>query len=99
MRIRVPIGTAAMKPLRGKDSPASRAALRRAVRVCVAALSLLAALMPAAAAPQQTIAVMNCALIDDNAEYNDADLTHTQLARAAMISDTLRAQLQERALY
>ncbi|GAB2893491.1 hypothetical protein GCM10027093_31230 [Paraburkholderia jirisanensis] len=63
------------------------------------ALALISSSTPAAAAPSQSIALLNCALLDDNAEYNDAELTRAQLARAAMISDTLRAQLRERALY
>jgi hypothetical protein len=67
--------------------------------VFVSVCALAFAPTSAVAAPSQSIALLNCALLDDNAEYNDAELTRAQLARAAMISDTLRAQLHERALY
>jgi len=70
---------------------------RGCVFVFACALACISTL--AAAAPLQSIAQLNCALLDDNAEYNDAELTRTQLARAAMISDTLRTQLRDRALY
>src|ERR1700754_4473870 len=66
--------------------------------VFVSVCALAFAPTSAVAATSQSIALLNCALLDDNAEY-DAELTRAQLARAAMISDTLRAQLHERALY
>jgi hypothetical protein len=50
------------------------------------------------AAPR-SIAVVNCALIDDNAAYNDAELTRVQNARLGMISDELRDQLRSRELF
>jgi hypothetical protein len=52
-----------------------------------------------AVAEPQTIAVLDCTLIDDNAQYNDAQTNKTQQARIAMISDTLRGQLRDRQLY
>jgi hypothetical protein len=52
-----------------------------------------------AATPPKSIAVVNCALIDDNAAYNDADVTRVQQARIGMISDELRDLLRDRALY
>ncbi len=62
------------------------------------ALCLAAAAVHAAAEPQ-TIAVLDCTLVDDNAEYNDAQTNKIQQARIAMISDELRSQLRERQLY
>ncbi|SAL11183.1 DUF3280 domain-containing protein [Caballeronia telluris] len=50
------------------------------------------------AAPR-SIALVNCALIDDNAAYNDAELTRVQNARLGMISDELRDQLRSRELF
>jgi len=50
-------------------------------------------------APHASIAVVDCTLIDDNAAYNDADLTRIQNARAGMISDELRGQLRTRQLF
>jgi hypothetical protein len=66
---------------------------KHAVAVCLAA-----AAAHAVAAPQ-TIAVLDCTLIDDNAAYNDAETNRIQQARIGMISDTLRSQLRERQLY
>ncbi|OLL31533.1 hypothetical protein BTH42_11380 [Burkholderia sp. SRS-W-2-2016] len=49
------------------------------------------------AAPAQaeavSIAVLNCALIDDNAAYNDAEINRQQAARIEMVSHAVRAQL------
>ena len=63
----------------------------------VCALCILVAGSGFAAAPARaeppSIAVMNCALIDDNAAYNDADINRIQQARIEMISNVLRAQL------
>jgi hypothetical protein len=59
----------------------------------------LAALVTHAVAAPQSIAVLDCALIDDNAAYNDAQTNQIQQARIAMISDDLRRQLRERRLY
>lgn len=74
-----------------------------ATRLRVGALSavlvfLSAAAWPAVAAPK-SIAVIDCGLIDDNAAYNDAEVTRTQHERAGMISDELRGLLRERQLY
>jgi hypothetical protein len=66
--------------------------------VCGIAVCLIAA-GAHAATPPRSIAVLNCALFDDNAAYNDADVTRIQQARVAMISDELRDQLRDRALY
>ncbi|SAL15734.1 DUF3280 domain-containing protein [Caballeronia humi] len=62
-----------------------------AVCACLAASQVQAA--------QKSIAVVNCALIDDNAAYNDADVTRIQNARLGMISDELRDQLSARDLF
>lgn len=71
---------------------------RRSVPCGLAACLLMGAVHTVAAAPR-SIAVLNCALIDDNAAYNDADVTRIQQARIGMISDELRGQLRDRALY
>jgi hypothetical protein len=73
-------------------------AARRIGMVCGIAVCLVAA-GTHAAKPPKSIAVMNCALLDDNAPYNDADVTRIQRARIGMISDALRDQLRDRALY
>lgn len=52
-----------------------------------------------AATPAKSIALTDCTLIDDNAAYNDAATTQQDLARVRMVSDELRGQLRERALY
>jgi hypothetical protein len=74
-------------------------AVRIMSAACVFSLAFALAEAPAAAQPQPSIALLDCALLDDNAAYNDAELTRAQLARAAMVSDTLRAQLHEHVLY
>jgi Protein of unknown function (DUF2380) len=75
---------------------ALRAAFGRGARaLCVLAAVVAGAgfsAAPARAGPA-SIAVMNCALIDDNAAYNDADTNRIQQARIDMISNELRAQL------
>ena len=60
--------------------------------LCAIVAGVVFAAAPACAGPP-SIAVMNCALIDDNAAYNDADTNRIQQARIDMISDVLRAQL------
>ncbi len=65
---------------------------------CIAACLFTTPVTATTAAPK-SIAVVNCTLIDDNAVYNDADVTRIQQARTVMISDELRNQLRDRALY
>jgi len=73
-----------------------RAVLRTVPRTSAASVGvaglLICGAMPARAEPV-SIAVLNCALIDDNAAYNDADTNRIQAARIDMVSDALRAQL------
>nr|WP_250535708.1 DUF3280 domain-containing protein [Caballeronia sp. AZ10_KS36] len=45
---------------------------------------------------QQSIALLDCTLIDDNAAYNDADTDRIQTERLAMVSNALREQLREK---
>ena len=49
--------------------------------------------------PPQSIAMLDCTLIDDNAAYNDAETTRIQTARLAMVSGALRDDLHARALF
>jgi Protein of unknown function (DUF2380) len=72
--------------------------IRKSVAVCAIAASVVLA-APQAQAAQKSIAVVNCALIDDNAAYNDAEITRTQNTRLNMISDELRDQLRSRDLF
>lgn len=72
--------------------------IRKTVAVCAIAASVLLA-APHAQAARTSIAVVNCALIDDNAAYNDAEITRTQNTRLNMISDELRDQLRTRDLF
>jgi hypothetical protein len=64
----------------------------------VVAICLLASASQVVAAPK-SIVVVNCGLIDDNAAYNDAELTRVQHERVVMASDELRGQLRDRQLY
>lgn len=64
---------------------------------CAAALPVESLAQPAGA--QATIAIPDCTLIDDNAAYNDADMTRVQQLRVTMVSDQLRDALRERGLY
>ena len=45
------------------------------------------------------IALLDCVVIDDNAAYNDASLTQSQQARAAMTSAELRTRVAQRGVY
>ncbi|WP_250474319.1 DUF3280 domain-containing protein [Caballeronia sp. GAFFF1] len=45
---------------------------------------------------QQSIALLDCTLIDDNAAYNDADTNRIQAERLAKVSNALREQLREK---
>jgi hypothetical protein len=75
--------------------PGLRTALMRGVRVlcvCIGGACFMLAAASAHAEPV-SIAVMNCALIDDNAAYNDAEINRIQQARIDMISNAMRAQL------
>jgi hypothetical protein len=75
--------------------PGLRTALMRGARVlcaCIGGASFMLAAASAHAEPV-SIAVMNCALIDDNAAYNDAEINRIQQARIDMISNAMRAQL------
>ncbi|HEY4349740.1 MAG TPA: DUF3280 domain-containing protein [Paraburkholderia sp.] len=83
---------------------AARTLKRDAVRllcvvgiVCIALFSLGAA--QGATPTAKSIAITDCALIDDNASYNDAATTQQDAARVHMISDELRDQLRDRSLY
>ncbi|KND62395.1 hypothetical protein BVER_01598 [Candidatus Burkholderia verschuerenii] len=46
-----------------------------------------------------SIALLDCTLIDDNAAYNDDATNRTQAQRLAMISNALRDDLRQRALF
>jgi hypothetical protein len=70
---------------------------RRRVACVIAACLALAASQAQAA--QKSIAVVDCALIDDNAAYNDAELTRIQNERLGMISNALRDELRSRELF
>ncbi|MDR5754399.1 MULTISPECIES: DUF3280 domain-containing protein [unclassified Caballeronia] len=72
--------------------------MTRQTIACTLAACFCILASPAHAAPR-SIAVVNCALIDDNAAYNDAELTRVQNARLGMISDELRDQLRSRELF
>ena len=48
---------------------------------------------------RQSIALLDCTLIDDNAAYNDADINRIQSQRLQMISSTLRDDVHQRALF
>jgi hypothetical protein len=74
-----------------------RAAARVFGIVCIALFPLGAA--EGAAPAPKSIAVTDCSQIDDNAAYNDAATTQQDAARVRMISDELRGQLRDRALY
>ncbi|CAG4891978.1 hypothetical protein R54767_01236 [Paraburkholderia gardini] len=65
--------------------------------VCVAMPPVESLAQPASA--RETIAIPDCTLIDDNAAYNDADVTRVQQLRVTMISSQLRDALRERGLY
>ncbi|SAL60951.1 hypothetical protein AWB74_03038 [Caballeronia arvi] len=47
----------------------------------------------------QSIAMLDCTLIDDNAAYNDAEIDRIQSERLRMVSGALRDDLRERALF
>jgi hypothetical protein len=47
----------------------------------------------------QAIAMLDCTLIDDNAAYNDDETNRIQKQRLSMVSDALRDDLRERALF
>ncbi|KAK44433.1 hypothetical protein BG58_24450 [Caballeronia jiangsuensis] len=47
----------------------------------------------------QSIAMLDCTLIDDNAAYNDAEIDRIQTERLAVVSGALRDDLRERALF
>lgn len=61
----------------------------------------LAFFMSGALAQQapQSIAMLDCTLIDDNAAYNDAEIDRIQTERLAIVSGALRDDLRERALF
>jgi hypothetical protein len=72
--------------------------MTRQTIACTIAACLCMLASPSQAAPR-SIAVVDCALIDDNAAYNDAELTRIQNARLGMISNELRDQLRSRDLF
>jgi len=47
----------------------------------------------------QSIAMLDCTLIDDNAAYNNAEIDRIQTERLAMVSGALRDDLSKRALF
>jgi len=61
----------------------------------------LAFFMSGALAQQapQSIAMLDCTLIDDNAAYNDAEIDRIQTERLAVVSGALRDDLRQRALF
>ena len=63
-----------------------------------AAAALCTVSVTVAAAPP-AIALLDCVVIDDNAAYNDASVTQSQQARAAMASTELRTRVDQRSLY
>ncbi|SPB18473.1 hypothetical protein NOV72_05673 [Caballeronia novacaledonica] len=64
----------------------------------VVTLAAVASGAPAQHAPQ-SIAMLDCTLIDDNAAYNDAEIDRIQAERLAMVSGALRDDLRARALF
>lgn len=69
---------------------------------CLGFFGVLCALLlvpPGKAYAQQSIAVPDCTLIDDNAAYNDEQVNRIQQQRLLMISDALRSELRERGLF
>jgi hypothetical protein len=75
--------------------------LRRAGALCrlLAAAAALCTVSVTVAAAPPAIALLDCVVIDDNAAYNDASVTQSQQARAAMASTELRARIDQRGLY
>jgi hypothetical protein len=71
--------------------------IQRLSFVCVLLAAFLMPLSEARA--QQTIAVPDCTLMDDNAAYNDDQINGIQKQRLSMISDAMRRDLSERALF
>lgn len=59
--------------------------------LCTVSVTVLAA--------PHTAALLDCAVIDDNAQYNDLATTQSQQARASMVSARLRSQMDQRGLY
>lgn len=75
--------------------------LRRACALCrllVVSAALCTVSVTVAAAPP-AIALLDCVVIDDNAAYNDASVTQSQQARAAMASTELRTRVDQGGLY
>ncbi|MDR5796808.1 DUF3280 domain-containing protein [Caballeronia sp. LZ008] len=68
----------------------------RAMLALALAIVMTSAL--AQSAPQ-SIAMLDCTLIDDNAAYNDAEIDRIQSARLAMVSGAFRDDLRESALF
>lgn len=70
----------------------------RALSAVVIGMMLLSGQARAQTA-QQSIALLDCTLIDDNAAYNDAETNRIQGERISMIGNALREDLRERALF
>lgn len=70
----------------------------RAVSFLIASAMLFSACAHAQS-QQQSIALLDCTLIDDNAAYNDADINRIQSTRLLMISSALRDDLNQRSLF
>lgn len=68
----------------------------RAMLAMTLAIFMSGALAQGAA---QSIALLDCTLIDDNAAYNDADIDRIQSQRLKMVSGALRDDVRERALF
>jgi hypothetical protein len=88
---------------RGADPMPYKAATRHttskaATAACILLCLALCANPARADSAAKSIAIPDCSLIDDNAAYNDADITRTQSARLAMVSDELRRQVSARGL-
>lgn len=82
-------------------SNADSGRLRRACALCrllVASAALCTVSVTVDAAPP-AIALLDCVVIDDNAAYNDASVTQSQQARAAMASTELRTRVDQRGLF
>ncbi|WP_277188544.1 DUF3280 domain-containing protein [Caballeronia sp. BR00000012568055] len=68
--------------------------MRRIAMLCAALFLSLGT-----AQAQPSIAMLDCTLIDDNAAYNDDEINRIQKLRLSMISDALRNDLRERAIF
>ncbi|WP_244816626.1 DUF3280 domain-containing protein [Caballeronia sp. Lep1P3] len=70
----------------------------RVLSVAIVVIALCSGYAKAQGA-QQSIALLDCTLIDDNAAYNDAQINRIQSERLAMVSEALRKDVRDRALF